>query len=74
MAGVKVTLQRLATMNPYAPMVRLFEDADAWAFGYDRDISTLHITKRNEAKADGSFTRKTIAEFPSSGIESVEFA
>lgn len=74
MAGVKVTMIRAASVNPYLPVERLFEDADAWAFGYDSNLSTLYITKRNEAAEDGSFTRRTLAEFPSSGVESVEFA
>ena len=72
MAGVKVTLLRVSSME--RPAVRLFEDADAWAFIYDRNINTLIVMKNNEPEEDGSFTRTTIAEFPASGIESVEFA
>ncbi len=73
MAGVKVTLQRMASVNPYLPITRLFEAADGWVFGFDRNLSTLHIIKE-EGQGTEEFKRTTIAEFPASGIESVEFA
>ena len=74
MAGVKVTLQRMASVNPYLPVERLFEDADAWAFTYETNMISLLVMKNNPPADDGSFNRKTIAEFPVSGVESVEFA
>ncbi len=72
MAGVKVTLIRFDSSGMF-PAERLFEAAESWGFYFERNISTLHIMKKNETAEDGSFTRTTIAEFPASGIESVEF-
>ncbi len=73
MAGVRVTMQRCDAFG-ISPAERLFEDADDWGFGYERNISTLHIIKYDKPDADDGFGRKTIAEFPALGIESVEFA
>ena len=72
MAGVKVTMLRVDSSGAQ-PVVRLFEDADDWVFNYDRNIITLHIVKNDAPDNDGGFTRTTIAEFPATGIESVEF-
>lgn len=72
MAGVKVIMIR-TDASGIKPAERLFDSADNWAFGYDRNISTLHIVKE-EGKDSDEFKRITIAEFPASGIESVEFA
>lgn len=73
MAGVKVTMQRVKR-DGINPVERLFEDADAWAFAYERNISSLLVMVNNPPHDDGSFDRKTIAEFPAIGVESVEFA
>ncbi len=76
MAGVKIIMLRINSSG-VSPAERLFGDADGWYFGFDHNISTLHITKKNPPgnTSRGSLTSPaTIAEFPSSGIESVEFA
>ena len=76
MKGVRVTMLRASTMIPGLgePVVREFEQADAWAFVYERNTNSLVIMVNNEPEESGAFTRTTIAEFPAGGIESVEFA
>lgn len=69
--GVKVTLQRLATVNPYAPMVRLFEEADYWTYNRIGTNGDLAIVKGSGKMGDEG---ELIAQFATSGIESVEFA
>ena len=74
MKGVRVTMLRAVVSGMTdTPAVREFEQADAWAFIYDHNINSLIVMVNNEPMEDGSFTRTTIAEFPASGVESVEF-
>ena len=72
MVGVRVLMIR-ANAGGVSPAERSFGDADGWAFADDLNTNTLRITKSDPPDAEGNFARRTIAEFPSSGIESVEF-
>ena len=73
--GVKVTLLREGTVN--RPAIRMFDTATDWIFADEHPGGTLHIVKQVNADATANpddIKRITIAEFPASGIESVEFA
>ena len=72
MAGVKVTLLRTDTSD-VNPVVRLFEDADGWAFMSDSDFPTLYVTKSGKGPSTNAYGRTNIAWFMASNIESVEF-
>lgn len=67
MAGVKIIMLR-CDLSGITPAERLFENATGWRFLYEDNLSSLVVM------TGGASDRKTIAEFPASGIESVEYA
>ncbi len=74
--GVKVTMIRCDSSGRL-PAERLFGSADDWDFVGEHPDKTLRIVKQTDADATASPDHAiwvTVAEFPASGIESVEFA
>lgn len=73
--GVKVTLFRTSVEAPRSgrPVERLFEDAIDWVVVADTNLMNSFLILREEGKAN-DFKERTIAQFPASSVESVEFA